>query len=443
MSSERESVNAISLADAPYLGQRLAARKPAGVLSLLEEIDGHYDGVPLVVDPGNGQPIMMVGKVNLHYCSTMYPSGAVAVESLQEAIGPNQAGDFLGIPGPVYFHDLTLLEYYGPGGVQQPQETPELQPVAQPYGSFKAVWSTATVNDLPDSSFLLIESGGEKDEEGKTKPRSLRHFPYKDADGKVDLPHLRNAIARIPQAEIEGFDEAKQTALQDKARAILEKETAKEEKTEKGVDLAKLPTEILAALFQGLDSQYRSGLATADMPPEKIRERGQEVYAEIKKRAPNVTMMSPLLVNPPAKSAPSIECKITKVAKAKDPDYMYVLSLVMEPREADNPDFDYECYDKEAIRKLAFPYVAKFRNLGFMHDGDQLDPSDAYMVQSYVVDDEWTLTTDKGIEYKEGTWFLGAEVKRSSIVGKGIESGTIGAWSIQGLALKKPERAAA
>ncbi len=65
-----------------------------------------------------------------------------------------------------------------------------------------AVWTTAFMNDLPDSSFLHIESGGEKDADGKTTPRSLRHFPYKDASGKVDLPHLRNALARIPQSNL-------------------------------------------------------------------------------------------------------------------------------------------------------------------------------------------------------------------------------------------------
>lgn len=89
----------------------------------------------------------------------------------------------------------------------------------------KAVWSTARVNDLPDSSFLYIEPGGEKDDDGKTKPRSLRHFPYKDESGKVDLPHLRNAIARIPQANISADLKEK---LQAKARKILDGE-----KTEK------------------------------------------------------------------------------------------------------------------------------------------------------------------------------------------------------------------
>jgi hypothetical protein len=82
-----------------------------------------------------------------------------------------------------------------------------------------AVWSTAFVNDLPDSSFLYIEPGGKKDSEGKTVPRSLRHLPYKDASGKIDLPHLRNAIARIPQMKGIGAD--LKARLQAKARRLL------------------------------------------------------------------------------------------------------------------------------------------------------------------------------------------------------------------------------
>jgi len=71
------------------------------------------------------------------------------------------------------------------------------------------VWTRRYVNDLPDSSFALILSGGEKDETGRTKPRSLRMFPYKDAQGRVDLPHLRNANARLPQAKIPEEQRAK------------------------------------------------------------------------------------------------------------------------------------------------------------------------------------------------------------------------------------------
>lgn len=86
-----------------------------------------------------------------------------------------------------------------------------------------AVWSTSFINDLPDISFLLVERGGKKDGEGKTVPRTLRHFPYKDASGKIDLPHLRNAIARIPQAKIQGYDAAALRRLQEKAQRLLKK----------------------------------------------------------------------------------------------------------------------------------------------------------------------------------------------------------------------------
>lgn len=77
-----------------------------------------------------------------------------------------------------------------------------------------AVWSTKYINDLPDSSFALIESGGKKDSEGKTVPRSLRHLPYKDKNGKIDLPHLRKWMARCTHTKLS-------PALQKKAHDVL------------------------------------------------------------------------------------------------------------------------------------------------------------------------------------------------------------------------------
>ncbi len=38
---------------------------------------------------------------------------------------------------------------------------------------------------LPDSCFAFVESG-QKDEEGRTTPRSKRHFLYKDKDGNIN-----------------------------------------------------------------------------------------------------------------------------------------------------------------------------------------------------------------------------------------------------------------
>jgi hypothetical protein len=102
-----------------------------------------------------------------------------------------------------------------------------------------AEWSTAYVNNLPDSSFLFIEGGGEKDEEGKTKPRSLRHLPWKDADGKVDDAHAHNALSRIPQTD--GLSADRKSSLQDKVRRALGIDTEKDMSTIKDT-LAKIET---------------------------------------------------------------------------------------------------------------------------------------------------------------------------------------------------------
>ncbi len=89
----------------------------------------------------------------------------------------------------------------------------------------KAKWTTAYINKLPDSAFLYIETGGTKDEDGKTVPRSLRHFPVKSAEGNFDIFHVRNAISRAPQAkdkEGNSLSDAIVARVQAKARGILE-----------------------------------------------------------------------------------------------------------------------------------------------------------------------------------------------------------------------------
>jgi hypothetical protein len=47
-----------------------------------------------------------------------------------------------------------------------------------------AEWTTAYINDLPDSAFACVDGDG-------------RHYPHHDATGKLDLPHLRAALSRI------------------------------------------------------------------------------------------------------------------------------------------------------------------------------------------------------------------------------------------------------
>ena len=97
-----------------------------------------------------------------------------------------------------------------------------------------AEWSGAYINDLPDSAFLYIAPGGEVDDDGKTKPRSLRYFPYRDSKGAIDLPHLRNAIAQAPKANLPAAIIAK---VQAKGREVLEAERedlAQKDPEEKG-----------------------------------------------------------------------------------------------------------------------------------------------------------------------------------------------------------------
>lgn len=61
----------------------------------------------------------------------------------------------------------------------------------------KSVLSAATRNKLPNSSFAVVDANGDG------------HLPYKHADGSIDLPHLRNALARLNQTQLSPEDKAK------------------------------------------------------------------------------------------------------------------------------------------------------------------------------------------------------------------------------------------
>jgi len=89
----------------------------------------------------------------------------------------------------------------------------------------KAKWTTATINDFPDSSFLYVENTGKKDEEGKTVPRNARHLPVKDKEGNYDCAHLRNAAARANQIKgvVETISDSKREDLKKKAQSLYQK----------------------------------------------------------------------------------------------------------------------------------------------------------------------------------------------------------------------------
>lgn len=69
-----------------------------------------------------------------------------------------------------------------------------------------ARWSYRQKKSLPDSAFLYVA------------PDGTRKLPYRKPSGEIDLPHLRNALARIGRSNI---PEREKAALETKARKIL------------------------------------------------------------------------------------------------------------------------------------------------------------------------------------------------------------------------------
>lgn len=103
----------------------------------------------------------------------------------------------------------------------------------------EARWTGKYINSLPDAAFAVILPGGEKDDEGKTKPRSLRMLPHHNDSVKsasenssVDLPHLRNALARLDQSKMSDAMKGKALAhLEAHARVLKVGKFAKSEQS--------------------------------------------------------------------------------------------------------------------------------------------------------------------------------------------------------------------
>lgn len=81
---------------------------------------------------------------------------------------------------------------------------------------------TVHPNQLPDSAFLFVAPGGVLDDEGKTVPRSNRHFRYRDDSGAIDAEALRAALPQIAEAKSVGLDADELARLATRARRLVE-----------------------------------------------------------------------------------------------------------------------------------------------------------------------------------------------------------------------------
>lgn len=247
--------------------------------------------------------------------------------------------------------------------------------VYEPVWVHKAVWTTAYVNDLSDGSFLYIAPGGKKDDEGKTVPRSLRYFPYKDKAGKIDLPHLRNAIARIPQSKAPGLSAEGKKKLQAKARKLL------------------------------------FGASKKSIEPD----------APVVPDGPVALPLDKIIV---VKTIP-----IEELDDPAAPEEHFVLGIVLEP---DVVDAQKDTYDAPTIRKSAHLFMEEFGTLGLQHKvnaGDKMRILETYLAPvDFQVGDQ---------AVKKGTWLLGVRVKDEELW-QAIKSGEMTGWSIGGHAIREP-----
>lgn len=112
-------------------------------------------------------------------------------------------------------------------------------------------------HQLPDASFALVEAGGAPDDLGRTTPRSLRHFPYRDASGKVSEAMLRVALREVGSAPVS-------PAVQAKARATLCQAAAAQ-----GLDVPELQESRAPSTLPKVDLAYTVSLAEATYDAKK------------------------------------------------------------------------------------------------------------------------------------------------------------------------------
>lgn len=145
-----------------------------------------------------------------------------------------------------------------------------------------AEWSTAFVDNLPDSSFAYVAGGGSKDSDGKTTPRSLRKLPFKDSSGKVDPSHARNALARLSNTE--GISASEKDSIRTKLQtAIGEDSTKAHDQVIFGADDVQVPTEIELLQSGSWDTPNHGSF---NIGPEDINTYVENFNAGLRKGVP-------------------------------------------------------------------------------------------------------------------------------------------------------------
>jgi len=138
----------------------------------------------------------------------------------------------------------------------------------------EAEWTTEYVNNLADSAFAAIEPGGEKDAEGKTTPRSLRHLEHHNVEGNVDEAHVKAALQRLDQTKIsaELKSEAKRHLCGHAKQMAFVSEVCGEEppRVSESVDVVSLRKKIVDLEAKLAESEKTLRKQTDVIPVEKV-----------------------------------------------------------------------------------------------------------------------------------------------------------------------------
>lgn len=371
----------------------------------------------------------------------------------------------------------------GAGGRVLPTQEPTLDEIKIE----GAAWSAADVNDLPDSAFLHIESGGEKDADGRTTPRSLRHFPYKDASGEVDLPHLRNAIAQAPKSNL---PESVVAHVQAEGRRILDEH----EKTVKAVRVAKAFEQVKG--WWASTSHIGQALPLDEAPPDVARAVADSPLTETypnpdevggwlgviepadgawiafvgmdgrtllwTEREPDGGVIGmpyytyrldlaqvpiadaimkgfrPIMkfrmqwLGPSADVVPVQKDALSPAMAPARAKRRIVYGVVLEPNPCDGQgDSQGHTYDDEFVRD-ACHYYSQFRLINLDHKGAPIDPARARVVEQYIAPCDFVLDTPRGPQnVKKGSWVMATEILDEELWAR-VERGDWQAYSVEG-----------
>jgi hypothetical protein len=108
-----------------------------------------------------------------------------------------------------------------------------------------AQWTTAYIDSLPDSSFAYING-------------SVRKLPYKDKDGNVDLPHVRDALSRLDQTQ--GIPEGEKAAIKAKLEKALGDDN--DDDSKEGNKMHALPDDMIAPVISPIKLDANGDLPT-------------------------------------------------------------------------------------------------------------------------------------------------------------------------------------